>query len=341
MSVRHRGTRGTTRFAGVVLLCATAMLAVHAQAQHPPLRLVSTPWPPFTNVEGQPRFALDIVEEALKRSGVEANTTIVQPAEFTTALLGGRYDGSAAAWKDLTREKVLIFSRPYLENRLMLVGRVDSDVSATSLGALSGKRIAIVDGYSYGDGKELSGATFVPAAREEDALKLLLDGQVDYTLMDDLVIQYILKNDPAQARSRLAIATVPILVRPLHLALRRDMPGAETLIARFNEQLAGMVADHTYHRLLGVDWIQADVDGDGRAEYVPRSDRVGPNQPSLTYILPSDGKPLAKPLNPDGRYLIGGSVYDGWTTVPDRFKVDDPDRPDPNKSTAAIFRFVW
>ena len=41
------------------------------------------------------------------------------------------------------------------------------------------------------------------------------------------------------------------------------------------------------------------------------------------------------------RYLFGGSVYDGWTTVPDKFKVDDPQRPDPNRSTAVIFRFAW
>ncbi len=41
------------------------------------------------------------------------------------------------------------------------------------------------------------------------------------------------------------------------------------------------------------------------------------------------------------RFLVGGSVYDGWTTVPDRFKVDDRSRPDANRSTAFIFRFVW
>ena len=40
-------------------------------------------------------------------------------------------------------------------------------------------------------------------------------------------------------------------------------------------------------------------------------------------------------------FYLGGSIYDDWTTVPDRFKVDDPKRPDPNRSTAVIFRFAW
>lgn len=334
----HRRRTGVVLGAAVAALLAAAGLPAQT---HPPLRLVSTAWPPFTSAPGQPRFALDLVEEALQRIGIAARTTIVEPADFTTALLTGRFDGSAAAWKDTAREKVLLFSRPYLENRLMLVGRRGSDVSATSLGALSGKRVAIVEGYAYGEGTELSGATFVPAAREEDALKLLLAGSVDYALMDDLVVQYILTNYAEEARTRLAIGSTPVLVRPLYLALRRDLPGAQAIIDRFNQQLAGMVADRTYHRLLGVDWIQADVDGDGQAEYVPRSDRTGPNQPTLSYILPSDGRPAARPLNPDGRFLIGGSVYDGWTAVPDRFKVSDPDRPDPNKAMLGIFRFVW
>ena len=40
------------------------------------LRLVSTVWPPFTDVAERPRLASDLVHEALRRSGVEAETAI-------------------------------------------------------------------------------------------------------------------------------------------------------------------------------------------------------------------------------------------------------------------------
>jgi ABC-type amino acid transport substrate-binding protein len=96
---------------------------------------------------GQPRFALDLVEAALGRIKLTANTTIVEPARFTPALLSNTFDGSGAAWKDAERERALIFSQPYLENRPILVGRKDEDVSAASLTDLKGKRIAIVEGY--------------------------------------------------------------------------------------------------------------------------------------------------------------------------------------------------
>src|SRR4029453_16622437 len=96
---------------------------------------------------GAPRPA----EAAFARVGVRSATTIVQPAQFTTMLLSGPYDGSGAAWRDAEREKVLVYSRPYLENRLILGGRRGASVTATRLPELTGKRIAIVEGYASGD----------------------------------------------------------------------------------------------------------------------------------------------------------------------------------------------
>jgi polar amino acid transport system substrate-binding protein len=324
---------------GALLALAALSLAVSAQTTE--LRLVSTAWSPFTNEPGQPRFALDLVDAALGRIGIKASVTIVGPDQFTTAMFSDQYDGSAAAWKDTERERALLFSQPYLENRLILVARRDGDVSAASLAGLTGKRIAIVGGYSYGEAIDLSGPTFVRSRAEEDSLRLLLDGKVDYTLMDELVVQYLLSHYAKEARTRLRVGSTPMLTRPLYLAVRRARPDAESIVKRFNEQLKGMIADGTYHRLLRLDWIQADVDGDGVPEYVPRSDRTGAAAPTRAYSLFSAPLATQAKLSTNQRFLVGGSVYDGWTKVPDRYKVEDPDRPDPNRSTAFIFRFTW
>ena len=75
-----------------------------------------------------------------------------------------------------------------------------------------------------------------------------------------------------------------------------------------------MIADRTYHRLLHVDWIRADVDGDGLAEFVPQSDRPGAREPKRAYSLFSlEPSPTPTP-KPSSRFLLGGSIYDGWTT---------------------------
>src|SRR4029077_3811189 len=119
--------------ATLLVLLAALSLVVSAQTAPTPLALVSTAWPPFTDGAGQPRFALDLVEAALGRIGLSAKTAIVSAAQFTPSLLSGSFDGSAAVWKDPERERVLLFSQPYLENRLVLVGRRGSDVSAKAL----------------------------------------------------------------------------------------------------------------------------------------------------------------------------------------------------------------
>jgi hypothetical protein len=269
------------------------------------------------------------------------NTTFVDAGTFTPSLLGDRFDGSAAAWKDSERERALYFSQPYLENRLILVGRRGTDASMTSLAALKGKRIAIVEGYSYGDAVESSGPAFVRSRSEEDSLRLLLTSAVDYTLMDDLVVQYIVSNYANEARSRLQIGSTPLVTRPLYLAVKRSLPDGERIVNRFNAQLQGMIADRTYHRLLHVDWIRADVDGDGIPENVPQSDSPGRLEPTRSYTLFSSPQPEPQPRAPEQRFYFGGTTYNSWGAVPDRYKVDDPLHKDPSQQVVPIFKFTF
>ena len=209
-----------------------------------------------------------------------AETVIVDEARLTPSLLSGEFDGSAALWKDSERESVLIYSQPYLENRLILVGRQGSDVSAALLADLAGKRIALVAGYAYGEAVETTdGPIIVGSNSEENSVAKLLKGNVDYTLMDDLVIQYLISNHAEFARTRLAFGSAPLLIRSLHLAVRRSLPDAESIISRFNAAILGMIADRSYHRLLHLDWIRADVDGDGLREYVPPRRQNRPARP--------------------------------------------------------------
>ena len=321
-------------------LCATTSSTAQS-TQTGDLRLVSTAWSPFTNDSGHARFALDLVESALERIGLRARTEIVEPAAFTSALLSGEFDGSAAAWKDAEREQALVFSQPYLENRLILVGRSGADVSAASLGALAGKRVAVVKGFSYGDALNLSGATLVDSRSEEDSLALLLASKADYTLMDELVVQYLVNNYPAEARTRLTFGSRALVTRPLYFAVKRARPDAESIVTRFNAQLRTMIVDRTYHRVLHVSWIAADVDGDGISEFVPASDRSGTTEPQRAYALSGTTDQSKPAATEKSRFYVGGSIYPDWGSVPNQYKTDDRQSPEPSQSTSPIFRFAF
>jgi hypothetical protein len=221
------------------------------------------------------------------------------------------------------------------------VARKGDDVSAPALPALAGKRIALVDGYAYGDAlTSPKGPTYVAATTVEESLDKVLAGEADFALMDDLVVQFLLTNYPEEVKTRLAIGSAPLLVRTLHFALRRDLPGAQSMVDQFDAELGRMIADKSYHRLLQVGWIQADVDGDGRTEWVPASDQAGQDPPVRRYELVTVTAGATKP-DPPKRFYLGGKVYDDWTNVPDRYKVIDANRTPWGSQVAPIFAFKW
>jgi polar amino acid transport system substrate-binding protein len=329
---------------GILLTVLVASVTLTAAAQAPRnLRFVSPIRPPFSDAPGNPRFALDLVEAALDRINVKARTTLVPPGQYGEALLKGPYDGTAVGWRDSQREQALLFSDPYLENRLVLIGRSGSDVRARTFADLKGKKLALVNGYAYGDAIETAGPTWVRTGGEQDSLSRLLNGGVDYVLMDELVVQYLVASYPEESRTRLSIGTIALLTRPVHLTLHRSLPDAGAIIKGFNAQLRAMIIDHTYPRLLHVDWIRADVDGDGKLEYVAESDQAGSTQPRRAYDLFSQALTAPAPAAPpeQERYFFGGSVYSGWSSVPDKYKVDHLDRADHTHPTARVLTFSW
>ena len=335
----------TTRnvFRGAVILSGILAAAIVTTAQAPRnLRFVSPIRPPFTDAPGNPRFALDLVEAALDRIKVKARTTLVPPGQYAKELLTGPYDGTAVGWRDSERERALLFSEPYMENRLVLVGRRGSDVSAKSFADLKGKKVARINGYAYGDGIDNAGPAWVGSNGEPESLTKLLNSSVDYVLMDELVVQYLVASYPEEARTRLSIGTIPLLIRPVSMTLHKSLPDAAVIIKGFNAQLRAMIIDRTYHKLLHVDWIRADVDGDGRVEYISASDEAGKTQPVRVYDLYSQSLASTTPPPPDTeRYFFGGAVYNGWSSVPDKYKVDHLDRADHTHPTARVLTFNW
>ena len=297
----------------------TFLFGLTISAQSEQLKLASDVYPPFTDIDGKQAFALELVHEALKRSGVVAKSDILGFGQVLELILDQKYDGSAALWKSKDRESYLLFSEPYLENRLILVGRAGRDVSASSLSELKNKRVSIVSGYAYGSSIYTTpGVTILPGRSDQDNLESLLEGKTDYMLVDELLIKYMLEYQHSEVKKYLAVGSKAILVRPLHLAVVKNMPDAEEIIAAFNDNIEQMMADGTYNQILELNWIQYDVDGDGILELVLEGENAGEEPPVNYYALMSS----SGLSNPSDRYYINGTMYDGWNSVPDKFKKD-------------------
>ncbi len=310
---------GSVIRAALATVLSVAVLPAGAAAQEPrSLELASDRWPPFTNKPELACVAVDLVQTALERAGVESSTSIVEWREVENGLRSGDWDGSAAMWRNDQRAELLLFSVPYLENRLVLVGRKGSDVSATELSDLTGKRVAAVGRYAYGDTVDNAvGVYFVNSTNDQDSLDKLLAGEVDYMLVDELVARYLMTYQPDEASSVLEIGSRTLARRTLHFVLRRDLPGAEEIMERFNSEIRAMLADGTYSEILQVAWIRADVDGDGLDELVALGDHVTPLLPGSVYDVFGE-EPEALPEKQ--RIVVQGSIFEGWDAVPERYK---------------------
>lgn len=296
------------------------------------LALASSVWAPYTDVPGKPHLALDLVHQALARANVAHQTSIVDFGDAIEGIQQGRFDGSEALWRTPEREKFILYSEPYLENRLMLVGRLGADVSAERFEDLKGKKVGIVDNYGYGP--EIEGAPGVDFQRgpdDEANLRKLLRGELDYVLLDELLVHHLFTSEAKKAELLLVTGTTPLLRRPLHFGLRRDLPTAPEIIARFNQAILGLSQDGTYNRILGVRWIATDIDGDGELELVASGRALGSEPPLRSYQVAS-GKRSGAP-----RFVIEGRAYESWQAIPDNYKIIDNSRP-PEPGTTEGFQ---
>jgi polar amino acid transport system substrate-binding protein len=188
--------------------------------------------------------------------------------------------------------------------------------------------------------KEAKGPIYVSSSTVEESVEKVLAGDADYALLDELVVQYLLTMYPEQAKARLAIGSEPLVFRSLHFAVRRKVPGAQSIVDRFDAEVTKMIADHTYHHLLRLGWIEADVDGDGRMEVVPASDAAGQAPPVRRYelVTVTGSRPES---DSQARFYLGGKVYEGWGSVPERYKVIAKDKTAWGSQVAPVFSIKW
>jgi polar amino acid transport system substrate-binding protein len=302
-----------------LILLFLILISLNSFTQTTELKLASDIWPPFTNIEGEKSFALDLVREALSRININTLIEILDFDVVISEIDAGTFDGSAALWLSAERKKKYLFSSPYLQNQIILVGKKGSDVNASSIAELTGKRIGIVKDYAYGEEITSSKSIIIVKGKsDQQNLERLLSDKIDYMLVDALLIQYMLKFQLNDVTEFLEIADNALVIKSLHFALRKDTPEGKSIISRFDEEIKKMISDGTYNDILELNWIRADVDGDGKFELVLDGTQAGTEAPQNIYevfINQTDAEQAEV-----NRYYIDGKLYNSWEEIPVQYK---------------------
>lgn len=143
-------------------------------------------------------FDIDLAEEVSSRIGVELELKPIVWDTKITALNQGEID---LIWNGFTitpeREKEVLFSNPYLENRQVVVVKKDADIN--SLADLEGKNVGLQLESSAQDAVEKLPevlGSFKNLKKYEDNVQVLMDlelGGIDAAVIDLVVAEYQIK----------------------------------------------------------------------------------------------------------------------------------------------------
>jgi len=288
------------------------------------LVLSNDAWPPYI-VEGEKRgTAESLVCQALERSGWQCEVRVDDWDKVLNAARAGTIDGVVAAWRDSDRESFLLFSEPYLSNRIVPVTSNKHPLAIGSVDDLEGLRVTLVKGYAYGDEitSKLAGADVIEARTVAEVLQRLANGDADVALVDELAAMETLKHT---GMGDLGIGDSVLAFRDLHFAVSRQNPQAQQIIDDFQRSYELMLADGTVNEILNLDWLATDLGQSGDLSVVMRpgislDDLSNPTGMNDVYLLQNSEYRRMKKGDLDTsqvKFNIDGTSYDSLQAAMD------------------------
>lgn len=146
-------------------------------------------------------FDIDLGREVAKRLGVELR---LQPIDWDSKTLDLNSGDIDVIWNGLTitpeREESILFSKPYLANRQIVIVQAGSGIDTKA--QLAGKVVGIQLGSSAENAVNAGPAvanSFAELARYQDNVQALLDlevGRVDAVVVDEILGRYYIARKP-------------------------------------------------------------------------------------------------------------------------------------------------
>lgn len=197
-------------------------------------------------------LSVDIVRTALQRAGYKATFAFeTWPRAYEGALIG-IYDIVGSIWKTPQRENDFAFSAPYLYHQVKFIKKKSSkNITYNNLSDLDGLIIGTLRGYAYGD-DFLQSRKFIrlPQNHLLQNLLLLSQDRIDLTVGEVRKIRYELNQYMKNSSNDLEVLQNPLIKRGTHIAVSKQNPKHQEIIAGFNKALQAMKADGSYDQIV-------------------------------------------------------------------------------------------
>ncbi len=216
------------------------------------LTMAANEWPPYVgrSLPGQ-GLAIELIRQVFKQAGYDIQMNFAPWGAVREGLKAGKYDISSTNWKTPEREKSLLFSQPYLENKLIVISHdtLITNEQAFKDALLKHKhKLGLIRDYAYGDIIP-EGVISEYHQHYTPLLRKLSSKELDLVLLDACVAQYYLQSQP-QLKSHLQVSTTPVYSKSLHLTMLKAHPVAHKVIDDFNESLSRYLGSKPHLDLL-------------------------------------------------------------------------------------------
>lgn len=214
----------------------------------------------FRNEKGELiGFDIDLAKEAAKRMGVQFEFLPIDWNNKENELDSGRID---IIWNglDITpeRQERILYSKPYMDNRQILLVKKDNDQGIRSEADLAGKIVGTQDGSNSADyihqNEKLKNSfkEFKTYRNFRDAFNDLESGAVDVLIVDELAGRFEMSKVPSKFDP---IETTIGPVTEIGIGFRK---GDTELRDKVQSAFDSMIRDGTARRI-SEEWFQADL----------------------------------------------------------------------------------
>ena len=221
-------------------------------------------------------FDIDMAKEAAKRLGLEVSFKPIDWSAKEAELSGKRVD---VLWNGLTiteeRKANILFTKPYLENRQIVVVTEKSDIKAKA--DLAGKIVGVQDGSSAVEAvqKDEAAAKSIKELKKfGDNVTALMDlsaGRLDALVVDEVVGRYYTSKKPGEYR----VLDENFGTEDYGVGTRKD---DTELMAKIEKAMDDMKADGSAATIstkwFGKDILKKEREFNEKAGFGPAHDRL-------------------------------------------------------------------
>lgn len=211
-------------------------------------------WLPYAGLEdGAPHgLGVDLVRAALRAAGVRHRLEPLPYARCMALTRSGRLDGCFNTSRDASLEADFLWhATPLYRARILVFAPAARPAPARPLGVtdLLGRRVAVTNGYTYGDEFDLAaGIQRQVAGNDLGGLRMLLAGRADYALVFEQVARHLEQRHRRELGGRIRPVGF-IKEMALYVSFSRARPDSPDVVAAFNRGMDAIARDGTRARI--------------------------------------------------------------------------------------------